>query len=236
MRSGGIYVLRILVTDVSRVHREALAHLLQSAVPDVQVLAASVSDALSLASEYRPDVILHSLRAPHGAEQLRRLAHSTPQARHLVLGAGETEEEVVTLFEAGASGYHPPDGSMDEMWQSIGAAVRGEAICSPRLAGALVRRIAAAASPAGFEAAEPSLTRREREILVLIDRGLTNKEIARSLKVSLSTVKNHVHRIITKLEVRSRAGAAAWLRRNRLSPTGRADPTAGTCGHEPPGI
>jgi len=90
--------------------------------------------------------------------------------------------------------------------------VRGEAVCSPRVAGALLRRIAALATDGRSDRVPAHLTKREREIMGLIDEGLSNKEIAKRLRIEVATVKNHVHNILEKLQVHRRGEAAARVR------------------------
>ncbi|HEX7241600.1 MAG TPA: response regulator transcription factor, partial [Longimicrobiaceae bacterium] len=124
----------------------------------------------------------------------------------------ETEDVVLACAEAGVSGYVSRGASLDDLVGALRSVARGELVCSPHIAGSLFRRVAALserreASPAAV------LTPREREILGLIDQGLSNKEISRRLRIELSTVKNHVHNLLEKLQVSRRGAAAACLRR-----------------------
>jgi two-component system, NarL family, nitrate/nitrite response regulator NarL len=140
---------------------------------------------------------------------VRTLAAQVPQVRVVALGVPETDGHVLACIEAGVAGYVPRDGSLETLVATLMGVDRGEVLCSPRIIGSLFRRVAElAAQP------QPPLERltvRELEILELIDQGLTNKEIARRLCIELSTVKNHVHNILEKLQVRRRADAAAWM-------------------------
>ena len=132
---------------------------------------------------------------------------------------GETEAEVIELAEAGVAGYVLPDGSLNDLIVAVESAVRGELYCPPRVAFTLLRRVSAIAAElrdVGQEATHSplaTLTDREREILDLVDGGMTNKEIAARLVIELATVKNHVHNLLKKLHVHRRIDASAWYRR-----------------------
>src|SRR5439155_827652 len=112
------------------------------------------------------------------------------------------------------------EASIDDLVTVIESVARGEAICSPRVAAGLLRRVAALAAGHGGDLPRAQLTNREREIVRLIDNGLSNKEIARALGIEVATVKNHVHNILEKLQVHRRGEAAARVRgtsRGRMS-------------------
>jgi len=141
---------------------------------------------------------------------------------------GETEAEVIQLAEAGVAGYVLPDGSLDDLIIAVESAVRGELYCPPRVAFTLLRRLGAMAASLKDDEEKAThsplraLTGREREILHLVDDGMTNKAIARRLIIELATVKNHVHNILKKLHVHRRIDASTWYRRGgfhlRLEP------------------
>lgn len=158
-----------------------------------------------------PSVTLVDLGLPEGAGAARSLRSTWPGMSIVVLAVPEIDAEIVQLAEAGVHGLVTRDASMSEVLDAVAASVRREAITSPTVSGVLLRRVA-------FLAGErrstdgASLTRREREIVVLIGRGLSNKEIAQSLRIELSTVKNHVHNILEKLHVHHRAEAVSAAR------------------------
>jgi DNA-binding NarL/FixJ family response regulator len=124
----------------------------------------------------------------------------------------QSEQEIVETAEAGICGYIPPDASIEDLMEAIERASRGEMMCSPRVAGTLARRIATLASGRGPLATSASLTARETEVVELLEIGLSNKQIARRLSIRLATVKNHVHSILAKLNVKRRGEAVAALR------------------------
>ena len=124
----------------------------------------------------------------------------------------ETDDEICECAEAGIAGYVARNGSKEDLIAALENAVRGEFLCSPRTAASLFRRLAAHFQTTKQRPPQAALSSREQDIIALIDRGLSNKEIARQLKISLPTVKNHVHNILEKLQVRRRGAAAALLR------------------------
>jgi DNA-binding NarL/FixJ family response regulator len=124
------------------------------------------------------------------------------------------EHRILACAEAGASGYVPHDASLEELLTVVQAVAQGELLCSPRMAASLFRRLAALASAGTGRDHQVvgTLTDREREITLLLERQLSNKDIARTLHIEVATVKNHVHNILHKLGVATRTEAAARLR------------------------
>jgi two-component system, NarL family, nitrate/nitrite response regulator NarL len=144
----------------------------------------------------------------------------------VAFSVADTEDEVCECAEAGIAGYVARNGSKEDLITAVENAVRGEVLCSPRVAASLFRRLAAHVQTSRQRPPEAPLTGREQDIITLIDTGLSNKEIARQLKISLPTVKNHVHNILEKLQVRRRGAAAALLREAALArATTRRSPT-----------
>jgi DNA-binding NarL/FixJ family response regulator len=130
--------------------------------------------------------------------------------------AEENEEEILACAEAGVAGFVPRDASVEGLKSVLQAATEGHVLCSPRVTAVIVRRVAGLANSRFPDAGQFSLTRRESEIVGLIDAGLSNKEIAAQLNIETATVKNHVHSLLEKLRVRRRAEAAAIVRIGRL--------------------
>jgi DNA-binding NarL/FixJ family response regulator len=144
----------------------------------------------------------------------------------VAFSAADTEDEICVCAEAGIAGYVARNGSKEDLIAAVENAILGEVLCSPRAAASLFRRLAAHVQTTKQQPPEAALTSHEQDIIALIDRGLSNKEIARQLKISLPTVKNHVHNILEKLQV-TRRGAAAALLREAVVPRGatRRSPT-----------
>jgi two-component system, NarL family, nitrate/nitrite response regulator NarL len=157
-------------------------------------------------------VILLDVATEDGLAAARRLAETAPEVQLLGFAARAQDHDVLAYAQAGITGFVPRDASTEDLFAAIERASRGEFLCSPRIAATLFRHLATLASVPHPAPAAGTLTDREREILRCIDEGITNKEIARRLCIEVSTVKNHVHNILDKPNVRRRGEAAARLR------------------------
>jgi two-component system, NarL family, nitrate/nitrite response regulator NarL len=210
-RSG--FAISLVVIAPIRLIREGLVAVF-SGRDGFVVTAAAVDrdDGLRSIRETAPDIVLLAIAPGTGAPLVREIMASAPETSVVMLGVADDDPEVLLLAEAGTAGYVTTDASVDELIQVVEGVARGEMPCSPRLAAALMRRVAALAQERGMTPSLASLTAREREIVALIDDGLSNKEIARALNIELTTVKNHVHNILEKLNVKRRAEAAALVR------------------------
>lgn len=160
----------------------------------------------------RPDFVLVDVADPRGVLGIRRIRRALPGICIVALSVPETEHDVVGCAEAGAVAYVTRQGCSKQLVATIIRATRGEAVCSPTMTAVLLRRIGVLGGGASGFQRGAGLTAREIEIVELIERGLSNKQIAATLQVELTTVKNHVHRILRKLGVERRAEAAAWVR------------------------
>jgi two-component system, NarL family, nitrate/nitrite response regulator NarL len=196
-----------------RLYREGLADALARA-PRVGVvgMARSVPEAAAQLAAHKPDVILLSAPVDSAPPAVRRLRAIAPGARVIALAVREVDQEVVAWAEAGVDAFVTHDVSLRTLVDIVETAARGELLCTPRTAGALLRRVRARAQERSLDGPATSLTQREREIAELIVGGLSNKEIAMRLQIEVPTVKNHVHHILEKLGVTRRAQAAAHLR------------------------
>jgi two-component system, NarL family, nitrate/nitrite response regulator NarL len=169
-------------------------------------------DTLSRLSELRPRVILLDAGFPESRVFLQAIVREIPLSSTVALALADRESEIVEWAEAGAWSYVTRDASIAELVDVVQSAVRGEVRCSAKIAGSLFHRVSSLASEAGVTPAHAHLTSREREIVALINEDLSNKEIAARLFVEVSTVKNHVHNILEKLDVGRREEAAARIR------------------------
>jgi two-component system, NarL family, nitrate/nitrite response regulator NarL len=209
---------RLLIIGEVGLYREALAgSLARDERFEVVAVAAGVEEALEILEHVEADVLLVDAHTTEGAEAVRALAAAAPHVKLVALAVPEVEREVIAVAEAGASAFVTPDGSMEDLASVVESVERGEVLCSPGMAAGLFRRVAALARERGLDPIEEKLTAREVEVLRLIEEGLSNKEIAAVLSIELPTVKNHVHRILEKLNVDRRSQAAARARRHGLA-------------------
>ena len=207
----------IVVCDV-RLYREGLYQVLRHR-PNIGVLgtAPDGDEALRQVRELHPDLVLLDAGMPDSLEIMESIAREPAPAKVVAIGVTEEPSAVLSCVEAGAAAYVPREASIDDLVGAIEAASRGEVMCSPRIAASLMERVANLAVDTRIRHASSGitveLTDREREVLALIERGLSNKQIALQLGLRLATVKNHVHRILKKLGVTRRGAAAALARR-----------------------
>ena len=210
-------MLRLLVAGDIRMYRDGVAaHLRQFDRFALAGTAADADETLRRARELAPDVVVIDLAMPGALAAARAIAVALPSAVIVALTVPEVEQEVLACAEAGVVGYVPRDGSLDDLVAAVDRAARGEALVPARIVSGLLRRVAAlsaAADGAHNGRADPcaELTPREREVVALIERGLSNKQIAAGLQIELATVKNHVHNILEKLHVERRAQVPALL-------------------------
>ncbi|MFB6749493.1 response regulator [Streptomyces sp. NPDC056353] len=210
----GDAVITLLVVDDHPVVRDGLRGMFESA-PGFRVLgeAASGVEALDRAAALDPDVILMDLRMPGGSgvDAIRELTRRGARARVLVLTTYDTDSDTLPAIEAGATGYLLKDAPRAELFTAVRAAAEGRTVLSPAVASRLVSAVRAPKAPGG----EP-LSAREREVLALVARGTSNKEIARELFISEATVKTHLTHLYAKLGVSDRAAAVATAYERRI--------------------
>jgi two-component system nitrate/nitrite response regulator NarL len=204
-------MIRVLVCSHIRLYREGLAEILaHDRTLDVVGVASTGEESLARADALLPDVVLLDMAMPGGISTVAALEAAASGVRVIALGVGEEDAEVIACAEAGVRGFVTREQSLAELIAAIQSVARDENLCSPRIAATLLRRVR------GLGAARTGgtthLTTRQLEILALIDRGLSNKEIASRLRIELPTVKNHVHNILDKLGVGRRADALAALK------------------------
>jgi DNA-binding NarL/FixJ family response regulator len=203
--------LSILIVDDSRLYREGLGAAIANE-PTVGTVRMA-EDAASLAAiiaTYCPTLVLVNLASVGGLGLLRAVRAAAPTAQLIAIGVLESESEIITCVEAGVAGYLLRSESLSKLLRLIRSVMAGETVCSPRVTAALMRRVAVLA--AERQAATPALTERENQIVDLVDRGMSNQEIAERLGIELRTVKNHVHNVLSKLGVRRRGEAVAAVR------------------------
>jgi two-component system nitrate/nitrite response regulator NarL len=206
-------VIRVLVASDVRLYRDGLAEAIDRDERfDVVAVACSTEELLQ--QRGCADVVLLATEMPGALATVPALAQEG--ARVLALAVRELDEVVIECVEAGVAGFVTRDASLDDVLDAVASAARGESPSSPTIVSALMRRIAAGTNGAAPSSSPARLTRREREIVALIEEGLSNKQIAAGLSIELSTVKNHVHHILEKLNVSRRDEAAHALRRAQI--------------------
>jgi DNA-binding NarL/FixJ family response regulator len=208
----------LIVADV-RLYREGLAASLANR-EHLRIVAASGGrvEALARAREIPPDVVVVDIATRESLELIADLRRESPGSKILAFAVEEVTSDILECAEAGAAGYVAADASIDDLVAAIERIAREELVCSPRIAARLFRRMSERAD--GWLPGNQSrtLTSRERQVLDFIRQGHSNKEIAQKLNIAEPTVKNHVHHLLEKLEVTSRAQAAA---RATLTPNRR---------------
>jgi DNA-binding NarL/FixJ family response regulator len=211
---------RILIVDDQALFREGLRTLL-SVQNDFTVVAEASNgeEALRMAVQYQPEVILMDLRMPvmDGVKATQRLHDALPAARVIVLTTFDDDESIFDGLRAGAVGYLLKDVSSDKLFEAIRAAADGHYFLLPSVTAKVVAefaRLSTAAGPAR-EVNNP-LSAREVEILGLVSAGLSNREIADRLVISEGTVKNHLTNILGKLDARDRMQAVARARESGI--------------------
>jgi DNA-binding NarL/FixJ family response regulator len=194
--------IRLVIADDHPVVRTGLQGML-AAQPGLEVVgeAATGTEAVALADELRPTVVLMDLRMPEmdGVTAIKQIKARQPAAHILVLTTYDSDADILRAIEAGATGYLLKDAPREELFRAIRAAAQGKAVLAPTVAARLMGQVRVPA--------RETLSPREIEVLSLVARGSSNKEIARQLHISESTVKSHLIHIFGKLEVADRTAA-----------------------------
>jgi DNA-binding NarL/FixJ family response regulator len=203
---------RVLIVVGIRLYREGLVQLLSAR--DGLIVVGAESDGRGAAErldQTLPDVALVEMGLPDLDAITHALSNRTPSVPLVAMGIADSDTEVLECAERGFAGFVTRDGSIEELVNTIRGAAKGELTCSPRTAASLMRRLGALAAELRPAQAVVRLTRREREIAALMREDLSNKEIASRLRIEVATVKNHVHNVLDKLQVRRRSDAARML-------------------------
>ena len=203
-------VIRVLIADDQALMRGGFRMILD-AEPDLEVIGEAIdgADAVRGFERWQPDVVVMDVRMPtmDGIAATRHITAIDPSAKVLILTTFDLDEYVYDALRAGASGFLLKDRPPEELVHAVRVVAGGDALLAPAVTRRLIEEFAhrpdAPLAPAGLE----ELTDREREVLVLMARGLSNAEIASSLFVAETTVKTHVGRVLHKLGLRDRAQA-----------------------------
>ncbi|HEX2063891.1 MAG TPA: response regulator transcription factor [Acidimicrobiales bacterium] len=211
--------VRVLVVDDHPVVRQGLRSFLSSR-GGIEVVgeAADADEAVAQAGRLLPDVVLLDLMMPGGGttRAIANIRALSPTPRVLVLSSFGAEDQVLAAVRAGASGYVLKDVAPAELEAAVHTVHRGGAVLDPQVAGAVMAQVARGGGSGDVE----ELTSREREVLALLARGLTNRQLADALFVSEKTVKTHVSSILSKLHLADRTQAALFAVRHGMAAEG----------------
>jgi DNA-binding NarL/FixJ family response regulator len=205
-------MIRLLIADDHPVVRNALTQLLGD-VEDIDVIAAASDgrEAVAIALESSPDVVLMDLEMPelNGIEATRALTAAGSPARVVILTTFSDRERIMGALDAGALGYLLKDAEPEEIIRGVRAAARGDSPLAPRAAREMISDRAQGEADSGLSA-------REAEVLALVAEGLPNKLIARRLEISEKTVKAHLTSVFAQIGVTDRTQAALWAQRHKI--------------------
>jgi DNA-binding NarL/FixJ family response regulator len=212
---AGAAAVRVMVVDDHPMWRDAVARDLEAAGFAVVATAADGAAAVRIAHAARPDVVVMDLQLPElsGVGATEQIIGALPQTRVLVLSASGEQADVLDAVKAGATGYLVKSASASDLVDAVRRTAAGDATFTPGLAGLLLgeyRRLATAPAEGSVTATGPQLTERETEVLRLVAKGLTAKQVAARLVLSHRTVQNHVQNAMSKLHVHNRAGLVRY--------------------------
>jgi two-component system nitrate/nitrite response regulator NarL len=214
--AGAVRPSVCIVSDV-RLLRDGLTWQLEKdGRLDVRGSARPDGDGLQMLCAERPDAVVLDLGVPSGLAFVQRLRADLPQARIIGYAIADSGSAIAEWARTGVCGYVEREGDESDIVTTVFHAMRGELYCSPRFAARLLAQVANQAPPQPDDLLD-KLTPRERQILQFLGQGRSNKEIARTLGISVATVKNHVHNLLEKLSLDRRSQASAVLRGSRYN-------------------
>ncbi|MDR1448833.1 MAG: response regulator transcription factor [Propionibacteriaceae bacterium] len=208
---------RVVVVDDHEMFRAGVKHEIGAAAQIVGE-AADVTSAVAVIAETQPDLVLLDVHLPGGGgvEVIKRTHARYPSVRFLALSVSDVAEDVIGVIRAGARGYVTKSISGQELIEAINRVASGDAVFSPRLAGFVLDAFSGSIEVAAVDEDLDRLSAREREVLRLIARGYSYKEIARDLFISVKTVETHVSSVLRKLQLTNRHQLAQWASDRKL--------------------
>jgi DNA-binding NarL/FixJ family response regulator len=213
--------IRVLIADDSPLFRRGIYVVLATEDSiDVVAEAENGEEAIAKAEEFAPDVVLMDVRMPkiNGIEAARAIRDSSPATKIIMLTVSDEDDDLYEAIKAGANSYLLKEVSVEEVPEAIRAVVQGQSLISPSMASKLLNEYTSLARRAEEKQQfpTPALTTRELEVLKLVAKGQSNREIGEELYISENTVKNHVRNILEKLHLHSRMEAVIYAVRERL--------------------
>jgi DNA-binding NarL/FixJ family response regulator len=212
--------IKILLIEDNRLLRDGIRAIL-SKEPEFKVVGATAGnhDTLDQARKLKPEVILIDLglRNESGLRVVTTLTRDLPQSKIIGMGLIPTQQDIIEFVQAGAAGFILKDATIEDFIGTIRSVARGMSILPPLLTGSLFTHVVDLALQKGNGKLSDAvrMTKREREIIVLIAEGMSNKEIAQTLNLSIYTVKSHIHNILEKMALHSRLEIATYSFKNR---------------------
>lgn len=217
--NGEREMIRVLIADDQALFRQAIKTVL-NAEPDIDLVAEAGDgeEAVALAEEHVPDVVLMDVRMPKlsGIDAAGRLKDALPSTKIVMLTVSDEEEDLFDAIKAGASGYLLKDIDPSAVAETVRHIHSGQSMLSPSMASKLLSEFATMSKRTVERPYHPRLTDREMEVLRLVAQGLTNREIGKSLHISENTVKNHIRNILERLHLNSRMEAVIYAVREKL--------------------
>jgi DNA-binding NarL/FixJ family response regulator len=209
----------VVIVDDHAMFRSGVRSELGDSV-DVLAEAADVDEAVAAVAAHRPDVVLLDVHLPGGGgvEVIRRCQRHglSPNTRYLALSVSDAAEDVIATIRGGARGYITKTITRPELLSAIRRVAGGDAVFSPRLAGFVLDAFAGSVDVAAVDEDLDRLTERERQVMRLIARGYSYKEVARELFISIKTVETHMSSVLRKLQLSSRHELTRWASDRRL--------------------
>ena len=209
----------MLVVDDQELFRRGITMLL-AAEPGIEVVgeAGDGIEGVELAESSAPDVVLLDVRMPRrsGIEACVEIKQAVPSAKILMLTMSDEEADLYEAVKSGASGYLLKDSSIEEVAQAIRVVADGQSLISPSMAVKLIDEFKQMSKPEREQGPALRLTERELDVLRLVAKGLSNRDVAHRLAISENTVKNHVRNMLEKLQLHSRMEAVMYAVREKL--------------------
>ncbi|HCT79120.1 MAG TPA: DNA-binding response regulator [Micromonosporaceae bacterium] len=206
-------MIKVMVVDDHPMWREGVARDLTEAGYEVVAAVGEVAQAIRVGSSLKPEIVVLDLQLPDGSgvDVIRGLLKAHPQARILVLSASAEQQDVLEAVKAGALGYLVKSAGREEFLEAVRRTAEGDAVFTAGLAGLVLGEYRRLAATPALEKDAPRLTDRETEILRLVAKGLSYKQIAERLVLSHRTVQNHVQNTLGKLQLHNRVELVRYV-------------------------
>ncbi len=211
---------RVVLVDDHAIFRAGVRHELDKRPDEILVVGEGedVASSVAVINETLPDVVLLDVHLPGGggAEVAKQVHATHPEVKFLALSVSDAAEDVIGVIRAGARGYVTKSISTDDLVSAVGRIATNDAVFSPRLAGFVLDAFSGSIDVASIDEDLDRLSNREREVMKLIARGYSYKEVARELFISIKTVETHVSSVLRKLQLSNRYQLTKWATDRKL--------------------